>query len=120
MATSRTVTKPARRRERLAEAVAARDEGMAAARHVADPRVILMIDEAIAKANASGDAWSANDIRDQFAVTSQGLVGDRVNAAANRRPVEMRKIGTTRSLLKSTHNKPIAVWVGVTSDEAGD
>lgn len=113
-----TTTTQSRRAEEYAVAEAARDEGIATAENAADPRVMLAIDKAIADANASGKAWSANDIRDQFPVSSQGLVGARVRAAAQRRPAEMTQIGTIRSNLKSTHTKPIAVWKGLDQDGA--
>ena len=93
-----------------------RDEGMARAENAADMRVILAIDALIAAHNAMRIRWSANDIRSHLATTtSQGLVGARVNAAANRRPRVMRKVGWTPSDLPSTHGKPIAVWKGVQS-----
>lgn len=93
----------------------ARDEGMAATTHAADPRTVLDIDRVIAMHNASGLRWSANDIRDMFPVVSPPLIGARINAAANREPVEMRRVDMTRSTLKSTHRAWIAVWQGVSS-----
>jgi hypothetical protein len=111
-----TTTTPTRR-EQIVAAEVARDEGMAAALNAADPRIVLAIDEAIAKANASGKAWSANDIRDQFPTCRNGLVGERVNAAANRRPREMTSIGRTPSTLKSTHAHEIKVWIGIQTDD---
>lgn len=95
----------------LAHARDLRDEGMAAAENASDPRVKLAIDAAIARANASGREWSANDIRAEFPVCSQGLVGARVRAAAQRK--EMRAVGYTPSTLASTHGHPIRTWVGV-------
>jgi len=91
---------------------ALRDAGMDATTNAADPRVILAIDAEIAKANASGERWSANTIRDRLPVSSRGLVGARVNAAANRRPVEMVAVDQVRSNLGSTHAKKINVWLG--------
>ena len=88
-------------------------EGMANAEHAADPRVIVIIDALIEAANGSRKPWSANDIRDAVSVTSRGLVGARVNAAAMRRPRVMVKVGEEPSDLNSTHGKKIAVWVGV-------
>lgn len=108
-----TTTAPRTRAEALASAAAARDEGMAQADQGADPRVILMIDAAIARANASGKRWSANTIRNQFSVSSQGLVGARVRAAAQRRPREMKCVDTEPSTLKSTRHHDIKVWVGI-------
>lgn len=96
----------------IAEADRLRDEGMSQAENAADPRVILAIDAAIARANASGREWSANDIRAEFPTTeSQGLVGARVRAAAQRK--EMRPVSYTPSTLPSTHGHPIRTWRGV-------
>ena len=58
---------------RLAEAERLRDEGMQQAEDHADPRRKIMIDDAIAEANASGRDWSANDIRDRLPVVCSGL-----------------------------------------------
>ena len=102
------------------QARGARDEAMATARHAADPRISEVIDAHIADANATGEPWSANDIRDQMPAGNRGLVGDRVRAAALRRPVEMVQVGRTPSTLESTHAKDIGVWVGVPQPAPGD
>ena len=91
----------------------ARDEGMSAAENAADPRMILMVDKVIADANASGERWSANDIRDRLPIAAGPLVGARVRAASMRKPREMVAVGRTRSSLRSTHAKEILVWQGV-------
>jgi hypothetical protein len=94
-----------------------RDQGMAQAEAHADPRVILAIDAAIDRANASGEPWSANDIRDALPVTSRGLVGSRVRAAAMRRPAEMEQTGRfPKSNLPSTRSARVAEWRGVTGE----
>lgn len=101
--------------QRLANAAAARDEGIAQAEYAADPRIIEAVDAKIAEANASGEIWSANTIRDRLPVTHAGLVGGRVRAAMMRRHnglPEMVWVGEEPSLLKSTHKKPIARWQG--------
>lgn len=59
--------------------------------------------------------WSANDLRDSLPVVAGSLIGARVRAAAMRKPVEMVKVGLTRSSLRSTHAKEIIVWRGVAS-----
>lgn len=103
------------RSQQLADASEARDEGMATAEHAADPRIILAIDAEIEKANASGQPWSANTIRDRLPVSHSGLVGNRVRAAMMRRTdgrPEMVWIDEEPSTLRSTHKKPIAVWLG--------
>ena len=91
-----------------------RDEGMAQAEAHADPRVILTIDAAIDRANATGEPWTVNDIRAQFPVSSSGLVGARVRAAAMRRPIEMVQTGRfPKSNLPSTRSARVAEWRGV-------
>lgn len=92
-----------------------RDEGMAQTTAATDPRLILTVDKVIADLNATGRRWSANDCRDLLPVVAGPLVGARVRAAAMRRPVEMRKVGMTRSSLLSTRSAWIAVWEGVAS-----
>ena len=92
---------------------ALRDEGMRQAEEHADMLIIASIDAAIDRANASGERWSANTIRDQFLTTkSKGLVGGRVRAASQRRPAEMVAVGREPSNLPSTHKAEIKVWVG--------
>ena len=91
---------------------ALRDAGMAQTENAADPRVILAIDAAIDRFNASGRPWSANDLRDELPVSHGPLVGARVRAAAARRPVEMVCVGRVPSNLKSTHAHEIKVWIG--------
>lgn len=98
---------------RLAEARTARDEGMATATNAADPRVVLMVDKAIADANATREPWSCNDIRDAMPTVRPGVIGARVKAASLRRPTEMVKVGEVQSTLRSTKAKTIALWRGV-------
>ena len=93
----------------------ARDAGMEQTTNAADPRLILAVDKVIADHNATGKPWSANDIRDALPVVAGPLVGARVRAAAMRKPTEMTQVGWTRSSLRSTHAKPIAVWQGTPS-----
>jgi hypothetical protein len=103
------------RAERLKQAAQARELGLAQAEHAADPRIILAIDTEIEKANASGQPWSANTIRDRLPVSHTALVGNRVRAAMMRRTngrPEMVWINEEPSTLRSTHKKPIAVWLG--------
>lgn len=84
--------------------------GQAQATHAADPRVIVTIDALIEGFNASGWAWSANEIRAALPVTSRGLVGSRVDAARKRG--EMEAVGWTKSTLASTRGKPVTIWRG--------
>lgn len=88
-------------------------EGMTTATNAADPRTVLMIDDLIAEANATGQPWSANDIRERVPVVSRGLVGSRVKAASQRKPSCMHWVGAEPSDLPSTHGKDIAIWCGL-------
>lgn len=98
----------------MTAAEALRDEGMRQAEDHADPRAILTIDAVIRLANASGQPWSANDIRDALpTTTSPGLVGARIRSFAGRRPRVQRRVGYVPSTLPSTHHHPVAVWLGV-------
>ena len=94
---------------------ALRDEGMTQARDHADPRVILAIDAAIERAIASGEPFTVNDIRDQFpTVTSTGLVGERFQSYAKRRPALMEPTGRyPKSNLPSTRSARVTEWRGV-------
>ncbi|WP_325598655.1 hypothetical protein [Nocardioides sp.] len=101
--------------ERIRDAAAARDEGIAQVENGSDPRVILAIDAAIQAAIESGRRFSANDIRDQFPVSDEHLVGARFRAHAQKRvdsqPL-MVCVGRTTSTLKSTRHHEIKVWLG--------
>lgn len=107
--------------ERLAEAAAGRDEGIARAEAAADPRVILMIDAKIQAAIDAGRRFSANDIRDHFPVSDEHLVGARIRSFAARKvdghPV-MVKAGLIPSTLASTHCHEIKVWLGWDAHQA--
>lgn len=94
---------------------ALRDQGMATVTDHTDPRLILTVDAVIARWAATGMPFSANEIRDDLPVVAGPLVGARVHAAAMRKPTEIRKVGMTRSSLRSTHSAWIAVWQGVSS-----
>jgi len=90
-----------------------RDQGMALAEHHADPRVIATIDKAIEAAIATGERWSANDIRAALpTTTSAGLVGARIRSYAGRKPRVMVPVGMVRSDLPSTRRAWIRVWKG--------
>jgi hypothetical protein len=99
----------------LTAAEQGRDKGMQQAEDHADPRVIASIDAAIDELNASGQQWSANDLR-KVAPTAGPLIGARVRAAATRRPREMVRVGYVPSDLPSTHAHPIALWKGVAGE----
>lgn len=107
--------------ERIREAAAARDEGIAQVENGADPRVILAIDAEIQKAIDSGRRFSANDIRDKFPVSDEHLVGARFRAHVQKRtdghPL-MVCVGRTTSTLKSTRSHEIKVWLGWDTHQA--
>lgn len=88
-----------------------RDLGQEQATNAADMRRVAWIDAVIRGRNVTGLPWSANDIRDAFPVTSQGLVGARVDAARKRG--EMEAVGWVKSTLASTRGKPVTVWRGI-------
>jgi hypothetical protein len=101
--------------QRLVEAAAARDEGMAKVENAADPRVILAIDAVIQEAIDSGRRFSANTIRDKFPVSDEHLIGARIRSFAGRRVDGHRvmvEVGRTPSTLASTHHHEIRVWLG--------
>lgn len=87
-----------------------RNLGQSQVTNAADPRVVLTIDTLIARANFTGQQWSANDIRAALPVAHRNLVGARVDAARKRG--EMRAVGWVKSTLPSTRSKPVVVWVG--------
>ena len=94
----------------LAQATAARDQGMAEAENAADPRLVLAIDKVIAEAIASGEPFSANSIRQQMPTVRSGLIGSRVHAATLRKEPRLEKVGEEPSTLRSTHAKPVGIW----------
>jgi hypothetical protein len=92
---------------------ALRHQGQQQAEHAADSRHIAWIDAVIRGRNLTGLPWSCNDIRAAFPVSSQGLVGARVDAARKRG--EMVAVGWEKSTLASTRGKPVTLWVGTPS-----
>jgi hypothetical protein len=100
---------------RVTVAIAAGDDGMQQATDAADPRLVLALDKAIAEANASGEVWSSNTIRDRFPTVSPKVLGARIKAASMRSPQEMVAVGRERSTLLSTHGAFVTQWRGVTS-----
>lgn len=94
------------------EPTALRDRGMRMVEDASEPAVIAAIDDIIAAFNDRGRPWSANDIRPLLPAHRRPLLGARIRAAAIRRPVEQVRIGYVPSDLPSTHNHPIALWVG--------
>lgn len=95
---------------RIAEAEAARDQGMDAATNAADMRLVLAVDKVIAEAIESGEPFSSNTIRDRMPTVRPGLIGARIKAASMRKEPALVKVGEEPSTLKSTHAKPVARW----------
>lgn len=100
---------------RVTAAVAAGDEGMQQATDAEDHRMVLTLDKAIAEANASGEVWSSNTLRDRFPAVNPKVLGARIKAASMRTPREMVAVGRERSTLLSTHGAFVTRWQGVTS-----
>lgn len=96
--------------EQLTAGETLRDEGLAQTRDAADDTDIAVIDQAIDALNRSGEAWSANDLRELLPHVRQPLIGDRVRTKARRK--EMRRVSYTPSTLPSTHAHPVSVWRG--------
>lgn len=95
----------------MSTATEARDAGMRQAEDHADPRLILAIDKVIAEAIESGEPFSSNTIRHLFPTVRSGLVGSRVHAATLRKEPRLVKVGEEPSTLKSTHAKPVGIWL---------
>jgi hypothetical protein len=95
---------------RIAEARAARDEGIQVASDAADVRLALAVDRVIDQAIATGEPFSANTIRDRMPTVRPGLIGSRVKSASMRSEPRLACVGEELSTLKSTHAKPISVW----------
>lgn len=103
---------PARR---LAQGVADRDAGTAVADQAADPRVIVAIDAKIQAAIDSGRRFSVNDIRHEFPVSAENLVGSRFRSFTYRRvdghPLMVR-VGHTATTSAAGHAREVKVWLG--------
>lgn len=95
----------------MAQAIAARDAGMAQAEEAASEWDIRLLDQAIAWFAQTGLPFSANDIRPLLPAdfNGRGLMGARFSAAYSRR--EIRPITDRPSNKPNTHNKRIAIWV---------
>jgi hypothetical protein len=91
---------------------AGKAEGIARADAAADPNARAAIDAAIARLAATGEEWSANELRVHVPGITGAIMGARFSAAA--------KAGLIRdtgkrvpSTLGSTHAHEVRVWVGV-------
>jgi hypothetical protein len=102
--------------DRKVEAIlgaARKQAGMARADEHADAEWKARVDEAIEDLAATGERFTAEDVR---AIAGDppdhpNAMGARFNAAARRRLI--RKVGYQLSNRASLHRHPIAVWEGV-------
>ncbi|MDN4174697.1 hypothetical protein QWY28_17175 [Nocardioides sp. SOB77] len=109
-------------RQRIAEARAARDAGMAQATDNASDWDKALIDQAIGFFAQTLQPFSANDIRPLLPadVNCRGLMGAQFSAAYTRG--EIQPVGDLPSHKKNTHCKRINVWISasvVDLDDAG-
>lgn len=97
---------------RISDCIAARNAGMAQAEE-ADRSGWnkALIDQAIDAFAATGQQFSANDVRVVLPADLPGpLFGARFSAAQTTQRI--RFVGYTRSTKKNTHGKPVGLWVG--------
>jgi hypothetical protein len=94
------------------DAAAGKAQGIARADAAADPDARAAIDAAIVRLAATGEEWSANELRAHVPGITGAIMGARFSAAA--------KAGLIRdtgkrvpSTLGSTHAHEVRVWVGV-------
>ena len=97
---------------KIADCIAARNEGMAQAEDSdRSGWNKALIDQTIDVLARTGDRFSANDLRILLPDDLPGaLFGARFSAAQT--AGRIRFVGFTRSTKKNTHGKPVAVWVG--------
>lgn len=98
---------------RIADCIAARDEGMRQAEE-ADRSGwnAALIDQAIDVFAATGRPFSANDVRVVLPDDLPGpLFGARFSAASTQKRI--RFVGYVRSTKKNTHGKPVGLWRGI-------
>lgn len=105
---------PTSAQNRIAAAIAERNEGWALAeeadRHVRDK---ALIDEAIDALAETGQEFSANEVRELLPDTVRAsLMGARFAHARQNRGV-IRFAGYVTSTKRNTHAKPVGRWVGV-------
>ena len=98
---------------------ALRDAGIAAQEHHVDPRIDIIIDGAIEELAATGDPFSADDIRPMVPTSALPHVGRRVRSYLMRRnPPRLVCVGEIRSEWPPTHAKKIGLYVGAEHHEA--
>ena len=109
-----TATSPS---EAIAAARAARDQGMAQAEDAdATGWEKALIDQAIRAFAATGQPFSANDLRPLLPDVRSSLMGSRFMAAA--KAGQIRRVGLATSTKKNTHSKDVGRWVGVANQES--
>lgn len=103
-------------REAIAAARAARDEGMAQAEDADQSGwERSLIDQAITAFAATGEPFSANDLRGLLPDVRSALMGARFMAAA--KAGQIRRVGFATSTKQNTHSKPVALWVRAVIDD---
>lgn len=108
-----TITVDADLHSRIADCIAARDEGMRRAEESdRSGWNKALIDQAIDVLAATGQPFSSNDLRILLPEDLPGpLFGARFQHAVNNRGV-IRFVGQTRSTKRNTHGKAVNVYVG--------
>lgn len=100
----------------VAAARTARDEGMAQAEDAdASGWEKHLIDQAITAFAATGDPFSANDLRPLLPDVRSALMGARFMAAAKAGLI--RRVGFATSTKKNTHSKDVAMWIRTSDDD---
>ena len=90
-----------------------RDTGMAAVVNHADSRLVAIVDAAIEQLAASGEPFSADNVRDLIPVSALPLVGSRMNSYRLRRnPQVLAVVGEVVSDWPATRRKRIGLYVG--------
>jgi len=98
--------------EALAEGGRRAEEGMGRAVRASLPEGIAGLDALIARRAATGERFSANDLRGEIPEgVRPGAVGGRFQAAVKAGLI--RGVGYTPSTDPRTHRHPIRVWEGV-------
>lgn len=101
----------------LAAARAGRDEGMARTTEAAGDDEITILDAAIARMAATGDVFSANDIRPELDGVRGPLIGARFSLARKRGLIV--PVSYTPSTDPGTHAHAIRTWQGTAKLRSG-
>jgi hypothetical protein len=96
----------------FAEGLRRRDDGMRTAEHAAHPWVRQALDRAIVDRAATGEPFTADDIRAEvdLLASSPNLLGARINAASRRGLIV--RVGFVQSTRPEAHGRHVAQWIG--------